>query len=240
MFPRIILVLTLISISGCATNKTLLGSELSDKIRNNYIVVNKIDRPAALSERTKAQAVAKFVVATAVSSIASSGNVNTKPGDINAFRETANAHMQIGNAFNQQLQRSLPDSYRVNAGTGTDLAIAKKLSDYFADHAKKLELDQEARSKAKELHVVVNTGLWELGYISFLTSQNYALNYQFQASLVENVDGKDQVITSTTCLGKSDKEMPLESWKANDYEVVNQEANLIADICHKKILALLG
>lgn len=240
MLPRIIITVAIISLSGCATNKTLLGAALSDKIRSNYIVVNKIDKPAALAERTKAQAVAKFVVATAVSSIASSGNVNTKPGDINAFREAANVKMEIGMALNQQLNRSLPDTYKVSAGAGTDLAIAKKLSDYFADHAKKIALDEEARSKAKELHVVVNTGLWELGYISFLTSQNYALNYQFQASLVENIDGKDQVVTSTTCLGKSEKEMPLETWKANDYEVVNQEANAIAEKCHQQFISLLG
>jgi hypothetical protein len=240
MFYRIVIACCLISLSACATNSTLRGSELSEKIRSNFIVVNKIDKPIALAERTKAQAVAKFVVASAVSSLASSGNINSKPGDFQSFQKAANAQMEFGKLLNQHLTRTLPDSYKVSAGTGADLAIAKKLNDYYVDHAKKLALDEAAIGNAKELHVVVNAGLWELGYVSFLTSQDYGLNYQFQASLVENISGKDQVISSTTCLGKSEKEMPLETWKANDYEIVNQEANLIAEKCHQQFIGLLS
>lgn len=235
MLSRILVALCLVSLSACSTNPPLLGSELSDKIRNNIVIVNKIDKPAMLAERTKAQAVGKFVVATVVSSVAASGNVNSKPGDFQSFQKAANQQMEFGQLLNKQLTQSLPDSYKVASGIGTDLAIAKKLSDYYTTLAK-----PDANAQPKELRVSVNTQLWELGYISFLTSQNYALNYNFSVSLIENVDGKDKIISGTSCQGKSDKEMTLEAWKAENYQKVNVEAEMIADKCHKQFIALLG
>jgi hypothetical protein len=235
MLPRILLALSFATLSGCATNSHLAGSELNDKLRNNIIVVNPIDKPAQLTERTKGQAFAKFVVSTVVSSVASSGNINTKPGDFQGFQRAADVQMKFGQELNTTLNRHLPDNYKVASGTGTDLAIAKKLSDYYANLPR-----PDSALNPKELHVAVNTNLWELGYVSFLTSQNYALNYSFSASLIENVDGKDKVISSAICQGKSEKEMTLESWQANNYQNVNAEAETIAEQCQKKILAMLG
>ncbi len=235
MFLRIFLMIGLGLLSACATNSHLAGSELNDKLRSSIIVVNPINQPAILAERTKAQAIAKFVVSTAVSSAAASGNINTKPGDFQGFQKAANEQMEFGKQLNSLLTEHLPDTYKVSSGAGTDLAIAKKLSDYYANLPR-----PDSSINAKELHVSVNTMLWELGYTSFLTSQNYALSYSFRVDLIEHIDGKDKVITNTMCQGKSEKEMTLETWKANNYQNVNSEAENIANECQKKILAFLG
>ena len=235
MLHRITLALLLALLSSCASAPALHGSDLNDKIHHNYIVVNSINHPAALSERTKAQAVGKFVVASVVSSVATSGNINTKPGDIQALRNAANANMQIGMELNKQLTQALPDSYKVSAGTGADLAIAKKISDYFANKGK-----PDAYLDPKVLHINVVSQTWELAFISFLTSQNYALNYSFLVNLGEDIDGKEKIISSTSCAGKSEKEIPLDSWKNNNYSDVDIEAEKIVEKCYQEIISVLG
>lgn len=235
MLRNIFVILMAVLFSSCASGPRLNGSELSEKINNNFVIVDSIEKPVALAERTKAQAVGKFVVATVVSSVASSGNVNTKPGDMTALQNAAKQQMEFGMALNQQLQQSLPDSYKVASGAGVDLAIAKKLSDYYASKAK-----PDAYLQPKELHVRVGAVQWELGYVSFLTSQNYALNYNFVASLVESVDGKERVITSTNCLGVTEKEMPLEAWKADNYLHVNSEAEVVVEKCYNSFVRNIG
>ena len=232
MLARLTLLSLPLLLNACTTNQTLAGSDLNDKIRNSIVTVVPVNNPAMLAERTKAQAVVKFVATTAISSIASSGNVNTKPGDFKAFQKAANDQMEMGKMLNQQLQKSMPDSYKVALGAGADVELAQKMSEYYQSKHNPQAVNQ--------LYVSISAPLWELGYVSFLTSQNYALNYQFTISLYESIDGKDKVLNSSNCIGKVETEMPLESWKNDNYSLVNIEAEKIVDKCYHQFVAYLG
>lgn len=232
MLIRCSVILLSLLLNACTTSQKLTVADLNDKIRNSIVIVMPINKPATLAERTKGQALAKFVVATAVSSIAASGNINTKPGDIAAFREAANAQMEMGNMLNQQLQHSLPDHYKVASGSGADLALALKISTHYQS-----KLDPKANN---QLYVNISAPVWELGYVSFLSSQNYALNYNFSISMHEITDGKDTVIQATNCSGKSEKEIALESWQANNYSEVDKESEKIINKCYEQFLSYMG
>lgn len=232
MLSRLALLSLPLLLNACSTNQTLVGSDLNDKIRNSIVTVVPVSKPAVLTERTKAQAVVKFVATTAVSSIAASGNVNTKPGDFKAFQKAANDQMEMGKLLNQQLQKTVPDNYKVASGAGADMELAQKMSEYYQS-----KLNPQA---VNQLYVTISAPIWELGYVSFLTSQNYALNYQFTISMYESVDGKDKVVNTTNCMGKVETEMPLDSWKNDNYSLVNIEAEKIVDKCYHQFVAFLG
>jgi hypothetical protein len=111
------------SMTACSTTPATPKSALKEAILNSNVVVAPIANPAQLAERTKAQAIGNFVVASVVSSA-----VGSSADAVNAQEMQAN--MQIMQSFNQNLQQALPSSYVVSAGKGADLALAKKISDY--------------------------------------------------------------------------------------------------------------
>jgi hypothetical protein len=117
------------------------------------------------------------------------GNVVANAGDARSFQQLQE-NMELGQALTMELQKSLPDNYKVGAGKGVDLALAKKLSDYFGSKV------QPTTPSNQALSIAVNTPLWELGYVSFLTSQDYALNYNLQVVLLEQKEGIDAGILS--------------------------------------------
>jgi len=195
---------------------------LKDSILNSHIVVAPIAKPAQLAERTKAQAIGNFVVSSVAVSVAGSAG------------EQLQNNMNIGQTFGRELSKALPDSYAVGAGKGADLALAKKLSDYFDNRS------PASASAGRELTIAVNTPLWELGYVSFLTSQDYALNYHLQVTLLEQKEGKRQAIKTVSCGSAAKEKMPLENWKAENYKAVDASAAIIVDECFGRFLAEIG
>lgn len=213
-FKLTITALFLLAMTACSTTPTTPKSALREAILNSNVVVAPIAKPAQLSEKTKAQAIGNFVVASVVSSAVGSG-----AGAVNAQEMQAN--MQIMQSFNQNLQQTLPNTYVVSAGKGADLALAKKLSDYLGSKV------QTTTPSNRTLSIAVNTPLWELGYISFLTSQDYALNYNLQMILLEQKEGKQQAIKTVSCGSSAKEKMPLEKWKAENYKAVGPCLNII-------------
>jgi hypothetical protein len=218
-----------VGISACSTTSVTPKSTLSDAILNSYVAVAPITKPAELSERTKAQAMGNFVVASVISSAVGSG-----AGACAVNAQQMQANMQIMQSFSQNLQQALPDSYVVSAGKGADLALAKKLSDYLTIKA------QPSTPNNRELSIAVNTPLWELGYVSFLTSQDYALNYHLQVNVLEKKKGKLHAIKTFSCANSANNKMPLEKWKAENYKAVDINAEVIVNECFNRFLAETG
>ena len=166
-------------LSACATNTTISATpdEIRNKIQRTHVAVLPIAQPAQLTEKTKAQAVGNFILSSVVSSVAGSAG-----GASNAQQFQANVN--IANTFGNELSKALPTSYSVASGKGADLALAKKLSDYF------VKSNPSLSPAVQELSIAVSAPLWELGYISFLGSDDYALNYQIQVSILEKSNEK--------------------------------------------------
>jgi hypothetical protein len=144
------------------------------------------------------------------------------------------ANMQIMQSFNQNLQQALPSSYVVSAGKGADLALAKKISDYLGSKV------QSITPNSRALTIAVNTPLWELGYVSFLTSHDYALNYNLRMTLLEQKEGKQQAIKTVSCGSSAIEKMPLDQWKAENYKAVDASAEIIVNKCFNQFLAETG
>lgn len=224
-YQFILSALLVFAVAACSTTPVTSQDALRDAVMNSNVVVAPISKPAQLSERTKAQAIGNFVVSSVVGSVAGSA------GDASNFQQFKN-NMEIGRAFSRELSRALPDSYVVSAGTGADLALAKKLSDYFGN--------RPSAPAGRELTIAVNTPLWELGYVSFLTSQDYALNYSLQVILLEQKEDKKQVINTVNCGSSATDKMPLDNWKAENYKAVNASAEIIVNQCFNRFLAEFG
>lgn len=219
--------LLLLAMTACSTTPAMPKNALKDVILNSHVVVAPIAKLAVLSEKTKAQALGNFVASTVVSSAIGSG---ATVGNAQQMQ----ANMQIMQSFNQNLQQALPSSYKVSAGKGADLALAKKLSDYLGSK------QQTTASNNNDLSIAVNTPLWELAYVSFLTSQNYALNYNLQVSVLEQKNGKLQALKTVSCANSAKEKMPLESWKAENYKAVDASAEIIVQECFNQFLAETG
>ncbi len=218
-----LLALLTLGLSACNSNPVKPHVEVKDALLNSTIKVAPIDNPIQLSERTKGQALGKFVASSVV------GSLTASAGDASSI-EAMNASLEIGKQFSQAVHNNLPDSYAIDSGAGADLALAKKLSDYFAGRA------PSTTPNDRVLTLVVSTSLWELGYVSFLTSDDYALNYGLKIALMEQQEDKWQLLKSVNC-GKSPPEkMPLEKWQAENYQAVDASAKLIVDACFSKFL----
>lgn len=225
-----------LSIVGCATtaNTNNPHFSLKEQMNNGLLTVSPISHPAKLAERTKAQAFGKFVVNSVVSSAVASANAGSYPKTMNA--QTMNNNMQESMKFGQevgsQLSGVLPDSYKVEAGNGTDLAIAKKLSEH-------VSASQTKAANPKYL-LQVGAPVWELAYVSFLSSQDYALNYNFTAVVYDTEEAKHKVVSQTYCKGTAKELMPLEAWHADNNKILNQSAEAIVNECYNKLVAGLG
>jgi hypothetical protein len=220
-------VLLTLAITACSTTTQLPKNVLRETILNNHVAVAPIAKPAQLSERTKAQAIGNFVVSSVVGSLAGSA------GDAKNLQQLQ-SNAEIGRAFSQELSKALPDSYAVGAGKGADLALAKKIDDYLSN------LAPSSAPSQRELSIAVNTSLWELGYVSFLTSQDYALNYGLQVIFLEQKDGKQRPIKTISCGSSAKEKMPLENWKAENYKAVDASAEIIVNACFSQFLAETG
>lgn len=236
MKSMLLLSIATIAFTGCATTSNSNNNyfSLKEQMDNGLLAVAPINNPTKLSERTKAQAFGKFVVNSVVSSAVASADARSYPNTINA--QTMNNNMQkslqFGQAVGSELTGALPDSYKLEAGNGTDLAIAKKLADHVS------------ASKTKAINprylLQVGTPVWELAYVSFLTSQDYALNYNFTAVVYDIGEEKRKVVSQTYCKGTSKELMPLDTWHADNNKMLNQSTETIVNECYNKLVAGLG
>ena len=225
-----------LALTGCATTSNTNNNYFSLKAQmdNGLLTVSPINNPVKLAERTKAQAFGKFVVNSVVSSAVASADARSYSPTMNA--QTMNNNMQSSLQFGQevgsQLTSALPDSYKVEAGNGTDLAIAKKLSEH-------ISASQNKAATPKYL-LQISAPVWELAYVSFLTSQDYALNYNFTAIVYDTEEAKHKVVSQAYCKGTAKELMPLEAWHADNNKRLNQSAEVIANECYNKLVAGLG
>ncbi len=216
-------------LSACATNTTISATptELRDKILHAKVTVLPIEKPAQLTEKTKAQAVGNVIVSSVVSSVAASGGGAASPQQ---FQNNIN----IGQTFGNELSKALPSSYGVSAGQGADLALAKKLSEFFSKKT------SSPSAVERELSISVYAPLWELGYISFLTSQDYALHYNLQVRILEKLDGKVSTLKTVSCAATAPEKMPLDQWQSADYAALNASAQTIVNTCFHQFLTEAG
>ena len=211
--------------TACSSNPAMTSSQLKDHLRDSEVIVLPIKKPIQLAERTKAQAIGKMVVSSVAGSVAGSAG-----GAGNAQQMQAN--MQIGQSFGQNLQQALPDSYSVSAGQGLDITLAAKLAEFFSAH-------NNVGAKNQTLHIGITPRLWELGYVSMLTSHDYALNYNIDMTLAQKNGEKLSALKYVKCEGSAPEKMPLDSWKANHYEKVDTAAEVIINTCMSKFLSAL-
>lgn len=216
-----------LAVTACSTAPITPKSALREAILNGDVSVAHVTKPAQLSERTKTQAIANLVVSNVV------GNVAGNAGDAQSLQQLQE-NMKLGQTLSMELQKALPDNYSVSAGKGADLALAKKLSDYLG------KLAPSSAPNKRELSIAVNTSLWELGYVSFLTSQDYALNYNLQMTVSEQNEDKQQTLTTINCTNSAKEKMPLEKWRAENYKAVDTSAEIIVNTCFSQFLAETG
>lgn len=221
------LVLATTFLNACSTTPAVSSAQLKQKLSDSHVIVAKIDKPIALTERTKAQALGNMVVSSVAGSVlGSSGSAGNM--------QQMQSNMQISQAFSQNLNQALPKNYKVGSGHGADLALAKKVSEYFNND------NTSTTVKNQEIYIDVSASLWELGYISMLTSQDYALNYDLNFIIKEKQDKGLKVLTSMHCVGTAKDKMVLDTWKANDYAKVNEAATTIVDKCFNDFIHFAG
>jgi len=218
-----LLALLTLGLSACSAPSVKPHFAVKNLLLDSTIKVAPIDKPKQLSERTKGQALGKFVASSVV------GNLAVGGGDTSSI-EAMNASLEISKQVSQAVHNNLPDSYTIDSGAGADLALAKKLSDYFSGRT------PSTTPNDRVLTLVVSASLWELGYVSFLTSDDYALNYGLKIALMEKQEDKWHHLKSVGCGRTASEKMPLEEWKAESYQAVDENAKLVVDACFNKFL----
>lgn len=226
---KIPLILCLLALAGCATTSPqvaeLNGEELKDRLQHSAVSVRPVTSPAKLVERTKGQAVGNFLLASVVSSVASSG-----AGARSASEFQANT--QIGQTFGQQLNEALPTGSETEGGHSADALLAKRLNERFPA--------VPDRPSTSPVELAVSTIRWELGYESFLGSGDYSLGYEFEVQAVGRETDKLQTLKRVRCQGDAPEKMPLEAWQADSYAAVGKAANEIADRCFQLTMREFG
>lgn len=204
-------------LAGCAATPKPTPVQLGELLKTARVTVAPIERPIRLAERTKAQAVGGVVMASVLGTALGGGNVEAS----RVFAETTG--------------QMLPASYRIENGAGADLALAKKFAERFA---------AAPEAPARQYVLSVSAQKWELGYVSFMTSQDYALSYQFTLRLSENRNGKLVTVAEPSCgnLKRNNQppHLPLEAWQADNYKALNAEAERIVEQCYQSGLMELG
>lgn len=225
MKPFLLITPLLILLSACATTsdkKGMAPEEIKSRFENSRVIVQWVEKPVPLLERTKTKAVGNFIIASVAGSvvgIGASGNAQT--------------NAQISQEFAVQLSQSLPSGDIINGSTGIDHIMVQKLADHFQDwHPKDTE-------HANDIIISVQALIWELGYLSLFDS-DYGLNYQLRITAQEKQPQGEQALKILVCRGQAETKMPLEEWQAENYKAVNQVSLVIADTCLQQVMAEMG
>ena len=178
-----------------------------------------------LAERTKGQAVGNFLLASVVSSAASSGAGARTVGEMQA-------NTQIGQTFGQELNRALPTGVESESEIGVEARLAKRLSERFTS--------APDGTPDNPIELVVSASRWELGYESFLASSDYTLSYALGVAMVEPSKEAPKILRRVFCQGQVPEKMPLDAWKADEHAALRKAADEIAEQCFRKTLSALG
>ncbi len=210
----------LIGLTACASAPTLTPKQIGESLKAGKITVAPITTPIRLTEKTKGQVVGNFVVASVAGTVLGGGN------------------LEASKTFDQTTGQLYGDIAKIESGSGVELALAKKFSDHFNS------LPASADTTPRNYVLSVQANMWQLGYVSLLTSKDYALTYQFSIQLVENVGGKYSQIAVVDCGDvnqyDSSRLMPYENWVADGYKVLDTEAEKIVTQCYQNGLKSLG
>ena len=219
----------LLILSGCATTRTpiaeLTPDELKTRLQHGSVSVRPITTPVKLVERTKGQAVGNFLLASVVSSAASSGAGARTVGEMQA-------NTQIGQTFGQELNRALPTGVESESEIGVEARLAKRLSERFTS--------APDGTPDNPIELVVSASRWELGYESFLASSDYTLSYALGVAMVEPSKEAPKILRRVFCQGQVPEKMPLDAWKADEHAALRKAADEIAEQCFRKTLSALG
>ncbi len=218
-------------LASCTTlgkKQELTPDQMRSKLQTNKIVIEPVANPVMLVERTKSKAIGNMLVSSLVSSaVGSSGHPSTPQQFQN--------NVKIGQSLGQELHRALPKGDVVSSGNGVDLTLANKFTDYFNNKSPTEENDVN-----KVITVSIRANLWELSYKSMLTSSNYTLNYDLRFFIEEKSDEKTLPLKQIVCQGEAPGEMPLEQWKAENYQKVDAATQYVADKCFQLAMAEMG
>ncbi len=222
--------LAAVSLAACVTTPEQQQAS-TDEVRSALlaqpVTVRPVEQPVALAERTKGRAVANTVIASMTATAAANmGGATTMQG--------MQADQTIASELGTQMARTLPEAELIRAGNGIDRALAHRLAQHF-------ERDVSS-SDGPEITISVNAAKWELGYESFLTSSDYRLDYDIDVHVAESTAAEDRTrpLKTIDCSGTFDRRMPLDRWRADDYEKVDEAAHDIVDRCHDLALTEMG
>ena len=219
----------LLILSGCATTRTpiaeLTPDELKTRLQHGSVSVRPVTAPVKLAERTKGQAVGNFLLASVVSSAASSGAGARTVGEMQA-------NTQIGQTFGQELNRALPTGVESESEIGVEARLANRLSERFPS--------APDGTPGNSIELVVSASRWELGYEPFLASSNYTLSFALGVAMVEPSKEAPKILRRVFCQGQVPEKMPLDAWKADEHAALRKAADEIAEQCFRKTLSALG
>lgn len=225
MKPILLIAPLFILLSACATTtdkKGMAPEEIKTKLENSQVIVQWVEKPIPLVERTKSKAVGNFIIATVASSALGAGTSGN-----------AQASAQITQSFSEQLNQALPTGEIVDGSIGIDHVMVQKLAERFQNwHPKNTEAPGD-------IVISVQASHWELGYLSFFDS-DYGLNYQLRITAQEKQAEGEQVLKALVCRGQADTKMPLEAWQAEHYKAVSVASLAIADTCLQQLMAEMG
>lgn len=226
-----VIIISALLIASCNTmgkKQELAADQLRAKLQASRVVVEPVTNPVMLVERTKSKAIGNMLVSSMVASVAGSSGHAANP-------QQFQSNMQISQTLGQELNKALPTGSEVSRGNGVDLALASKLTGYFSAKS-----SGENEGSGKEITVSIRANLWELGYTSMLTSSDYALNYDLRLSVEEKVADKTQPLKQIVCRGEALDKMPLEQWKAENYQKVDTAAQDVVDRCFGLAMTGMG
>lgn len=222
--------LAAVCLTACSTipeQQQATTDEVRSALLAHPVAVRPVGQPAVLAERTKGRAVANTVIASmAATAAANMGGAGTTRG--------MQANHTIASEFGTQMARTLPEAELIQAGTGLDRALAHRLARHFQR--------DESSPEGNGILIEVNAAKWELGYESFLTSSDYRLDYDIDIHVTESAkaDQQDHLLKRIDCSGTFDRKMPIDRWRADDYEQVDQAAHDIVDRCYELALTEVG
>jgi hypothetical protein len=246
MNPRILTTaISALLLASCSTldkKQELTADQLRAKLHGNTVVVEPVTNPVMLVERTKSKAIGNAVISSVVSIAA--GRMGSSGGSVHhtnlqQLEARLDSQAEISQAFSKSageaVSNALPTGTEVGSGNGVDLALSNKLNGYFSSKP-----SDENVHGASPITVSVMANLWELGYESMLTSSDYALNYDLRLSIDEKDGDKTKPLKQIVCQGTATDKMPLEQWKAENYQKVDASIPKIVDECFNLAMAEMG
>jgi len=209
-----------LALTACSSTPQISPKQIGEHIKSGKTTVLPIEKPIQLSEKTKSQLVSNAIISSVLGTALGGG------------------HGEAAKILAETTGQALPESYKIASGSGADLALAKKLSEYFS------YLPGNNSAPAKNYVLTVKAKKWELGYVSLLSSQEYDLTHHFQILLDEKEGNNLKNVADIYCGNVSgnnkNTRMSHEAWAAENYKALNMEAEKVVGECYQRTLTALG